>query len=102
MLEGQSGLLAYDVLTPSSVMGSDTNLNVVISLFGGSLLVERWYFLWNLLPYPETPSPVRRLSRTFLVLSQATSPAIGGSLYRDTSEHSRLSFQFRTYRPDKL
>ena len=64
VLEGQPGLLTEDVLTPSSVVklvlaGSDTNLNIRVSLFGVSVLEETYSPLWRLLPYPKIQSPVR-------------------------------------------
>ena len=83
-------------------MGSDTNLNIVISVLGGDFLEERCSILWSLLLSPETPSPVRWSSTTLLVLSQMPATAIGRSLHRDTSEHSGLPFQLTTCRLDKL
>ena len=56
----------------------------------------------GLLPYPGTPSSVKGSSLIFLDLSHIQASEIGRSLYRNTSKHSRLSFQSRAYRLDKL
>ena len=56
----------------------------------------------ELLPYPGTPSPVKGSSLNFLDLLHVQASEIGGSLYRNTSEHSRFSFQLRAYCLDKF